>query len=241
MTGDQGSIASLARLHSIPVIKLSGLWSQGVDEIGKYSPDIILVSCFARRLPDSVLSIPGIGCFNLHPSLLPAYRGPVPLFWQFRAGVKEFGITLHRMSSQLDAGNIVVQTTLAMPDGVSAQRASVLLAEAGSELLVRTLSKFTRGESIGSAQDERCASYQGFPSPSDYSVSVSWSAKRLYNFICATRERGMLYPCRVNHRVYWLREVDSWQETGDTGVVINGNTMTIPCSRGLVTARFQAD
>lgn len=241
MTGNQGSIASLARLHSIPVVKLSGLWSQSLDEIGKYSPDVIVVSCFARKLPDSVLSIPRIACFNLHPSLLPAYRGPVPLFWQFRAGVKKFGITLHRMSTQLDAGNIVAQTTVAMPDGVSGQQASGLLAEAGSELLVRNLSKFGRDELIGSPQDERCASYQGFPSPSDYAVSVTWSAKRMYNFICATRDRGVLYPCQVDRRVYWLLGVDSWQETGKSTVVISGNTITIPCSRGFVTARFETD
>jgi len=241
MTGDQGTITSLARLHDIPVIRLSSLWAQSMDEIGGYSPDIIIVSCFARRLPNSILSIPGIGCFNLHPSLLPAYRGPMPLFWQFRAGAKEFGITLHRMSSQLDAGNIVAQTTVAMPDGVSGQRASVLLAEAGGELLVRTLSDFRRDEFIGCPQDERYASYQGFPSPSDYAVSVTWSAKRLVNFICATRGGGVLYPCQLDGRVYRLLEVDSWHDTGDTEVAINGNTITIPCSRGFVTARFQTD
>ena len=241
MTGNEGTIASLARLHHIPLIELSPLWLQGVDQIAKYSPDIIIVSCFARRLPDAVLAIPGIGCFNLHPSLLPAYRGPVPLFWQFRAGVGAFGITLHRMSSQLDAGNIVAQTTLAMPDGVSAQRASLLLAAAGGELLVQALSNSRQDELIGSPQDERYASYQGFPSPSDYAVSVTWPAKRLYNFICATRDRGVRYPCRVDNRVYWLLEADAWQETGDTGLVINGDTITIPCSRGFVTARFQID
>jgi len=241
MIGNEGSIAPLARLHNIPVIKLSGPWSRSLGEIGKYSPDIIVVSCFARKLPDPVLSIPAMGCFNLHPSLLPAYRGPTPLFWQFRAGVEEFGITLHRMSSQLDAGDIVAQTTMTMPNGVSGQRASVLLAEAGSELLVQTLSNFRRDGLIGSPQDEGYASYQGFPSPSDYAVSATWSAKRLYNFICATRDRGVVYPCRLDGRVYWLLEVDSWQETGGSGVVINGNTITIPCSPGFVTARFDAD
>jgi methionyl-tRNA formyltransferase len=241
MSGNEGSIALLARSYNIPVISLSGHWSQSLEKIGKYSPDIIIVSCFARRLPDAVLSIPGIGCFNLHPSLLPAYRGPVPLFWQFRAGVEEFGITLHRMSSRLDAGNIVAQTTVTMPDGVRGRRASTLLAEAGGELLVRTLSDCRRSDWTGSPQEERYASYQGFPAPSDYAVSVTWSAKRLYNFVRATRGRGALYPCRLEGRVYWLREVESWQETGDSGVVISGNTITIPCSRGFVKARLQAD
>ena len=240
-TGIYGSIAALARLHGIPIINLSGLWPRSVDEIAKYSPDIIVVSCFARKLPVSVLTIPRIACFNLHPSLLPAYRGPAPLFWQFRAGVKVFGITLHRVSRQFDAGNIVAQTSLTMPDGVSGQRAGILLAEVGSELLVRTLSGFERAKLTGAPQDERYASYQGFPSPSDYTVSVSWSAKRLYNFICATRDRGVLYACQVDGRIYCLLGVDSWQESGGGGVVISGNIITIPCGRGSVTARFLSD
>jgi methionyl-tRNA formyltransferase len=241
MTGNQGSLICLARLHNIPLIELTGVWWQDADEIAKHSPDIIVVSCFARKLPDPVLSIPAMGCLNLHPSLLPAYRGPVPLFWQFRAAVKDFGITLHRMTSQLDAGNIVAQTTVPMPDGVSGQQASILLAEAGSELLVHTLSNSRHDKLIGAAQHEDYASYQGFPSPSDYAVSVTWSARRLYNFICATRDRGVRYPCQVGNRVYCLLEADSWQATGDSGLVINGNTITIPCSRGFVTARFQGD
>jgi methionyl-tRNA formyltransferase len=241
VTGIHGSIASIARLHDIPIITLSGFWPRSVEEIASYSPDIIIVSCFALRLPAAVLAIPRMGCFNLHPSLLPAYRGPVPLFWQFRDGVEQFGITLHRVSRQFDAGNIVAQTAMSLPDGVSGQRAGVLLAEAGSELLVRTLSDFEEAKLTGAPQDGRCASYQGFPLPSDYAVSASWSAKRLNNFICATRDRGVPYPCPVEAHVYWLLGVDSWQEYGVSEVVISGNMITIPCARGFVTARFRTD
>lgn len=240
MDENLGTVVTLARLHNIPLIGLSGAWSRSVDEMARCSPDIILVSCFARRLPDSVLSIPRLGCFNLHPSLLPAYRGPVPLFWQFRAGARAFGITLHRMASRLDAGNIVAQSTLAMPDGISSQGASQLLAEAGGRLLLETLDECRGTELIGFPQDGRYASYQGFPSPSDYAVNVGWSARRLYNFICATREPGVHYPCRIDSRVYCLLDVASWGETGDSELVISGNTITLPCSPGFVTARFQA-
>ena len=241
MTEQQGSIVSLARLHTIPIIVLSSSWTQSANELAKYAPDIIVVSCFAQKLPESVLSIPLVDCFNLHPSLLPAFRGPAPLFWQFRAGVEQFGITLHRMSAQFDSGDIIAQSRVFMPDGASGKRASELLAEAGGELLIQTLSN-TAAEEWGTyPQDAQQASYQGFPSPSDYEVSVSWPARRLYNFICATRDRGLPYRCKVDDRVYWLLAVDSWQQTSNSGVVISGNTITIPCGRGSVTARFQAD
>ena len=241
LSGNPQSIANVARLHGLPLIDLSGHWSRSLARISSYSPDIIVVSCFARKLPDSVLSIPAMGCFNLHPSLLPAYRGPVPLFWQFRAGVEEFGITLHRMSAQIDAGNIVGQTRLVPHDGLTVQRASVLLAEAGGELLARTLTDSGRDRWLGVPQDDRYASYQGFPSPSDYAVSVSWSARRLDNFICATRDRGTRYPCLIDNQVYPLLEAESWQEEAVPRAVIKGNTITFPCRDGSVTARFEAD
>ena len=160
------TIESLARVHGVPVTGLSGDWSREIPLLERYVPDVILVSCFPWRLPDEVLSIPGLGCFNLHPSLLPAYRGPSPLYWQFRGKVSKFGITLHRMSPQLDAGNIVGQTVVPMPDGVSLQQANRLLADAGGELMKQVLVDIKDGSLTERKQDESQASYQGFP-PSD--------------------------------------------------------------------------
>lgn len=159
-------IESLARVYGVPVIGLSGDWSREVPLLERYAPNVVLVSCFPWRLPDSLLSVPDAGCFNLHPSLLPAYRGPSPLYWQFRDRVTEFGITLHRMSSQLDAGSIAGQARVPMPDGVSLQQANELLADAGSELMKRLLVDIQDGSLTERAQDESQASYQGFP-PSD--------------------------------------------------------------------------
>jgi methionyl-tRNA formyltransferase len=238
---DQGSVEFLAGRHGIPLIRLQGAWSASVDEIAEYMPHIILVSCFARRLPDVVLSIPSMGCFNLHPSLLPAYRGPLPLFWQFRDGCREFGVTLHHMTSRLDAGDIVGQTRLVMPDGVSGRRASVLLAEAGGDLLVDAVSALGRGKAAAIPQNERAASYQGYPVPSDCAVSANWSARRLYNFVCATRGGGMRYPCDIGGRVYRLSDVVSWREAAATEPLISGNTVTIPCNPGYVVARVETD
>jgi methionyl-tRNA formyltransferase len=236
---DPGSVEFLARRHGIPLIRLHGAWQLCADAITEYMPHVILVSCFARRLPDVVLSISTMGCFNLHPSLLPAYRGPLPLFWQFRDGCREFGVTVHQMTSRLDAGDIVGQTRLAMPDGVSGGQASVLLAEAGGDLLVHTLGALRSGKAAALSQDVRAASYQGYPLPGDYAVRANWSARRLYNFVCATRDHGLRYPCDVGGRLYWLSDVLSWQQATAPEPRISGDTLTIPCNPGSVVARME--
>src|SRR5262249_42819339 len=74
--------------------------------------DLILVQMFPRRLPASVLAIPRLGCVNVHPSLLPRYRGPNPVSWQLYNGETEIGITCHRMDASFDTGPILLQWTL---------------------------------------------------------------------------------------------------------------------------------
>ena len=85
------NVEMLARMAGIPLINLNTPLADCVRAIREVSPDILLVSCFGRRLPQQILDIPVHGCFNFHPSMLPAYRGPAPLFWQLHAGYRQKG------------------------------------------------------------------------------------------------------------------------------------------------------
>jgi len=241
ITENQDLLESLALLDDIPVIKLSRDAYEAAEQIKVYSPDIIFVSCFARKIPNEVLLVPAIGCFNLHPSVLPAYRGPNPVFWQFRDGVNEMGMTLHRISAQLDAGDIIGQTIVPVPNGVTMQQANVLLAEAGSRLLLQALSRRGQTGWRGLTQQEEDASYQGFPSDADFTVSTGWPAKRLFNFISATRGQGIVYPCTVDERTFNLVDALSFQETGDSRLVVQGEELTLPCRPGFIRARFMKE
>lgn len=106
---NSGFIQSLAFEHSIPLIKLNETLTDVVLQISSYQPDIILVSCYARLISQSITSVAKMGAFNLHPSLLPCFRGSTPLFWQFRKGTSNFGITLHCVISEFDTGKILSQ------------------------------------------------------------------------------------------------------------------------------------
>ncbi len=237
LTEHSGSVSELARYHGIPVVLLDD-GTRAMARMRQLAPEVILVSCFARRLPDTLLSLPAAGCFNLHPSLLPAWRGPDPLFWQFREGADVFGVSWHRMSSKMDAGAVVAQSRLTMPDGISARQAAVLLAGTGSGLLQNMLSALEQDTVDEIEQDERLASYRSFPRERDFDVSASWLARRLYNFICATRERGRHYPCEIDGRSFHLVRARSWQADAAGPPVISGNRISFSCNHGRLDADF---
>ena len=92
------SILELARERNIPVWKVRQLSnSETIRVFTAYQPDMICVACFSKRIPRDILDIPRLGCLNVHPSLLPANRGPEPLFWSFREGNEQTGVTIHLM------------------------------------------------------------------------------------------------------------------------------------------------
>jgi methionyl-tRNA formyltransferase len=79
-------------------------------------PDLALCWGFPWRIPQAALDVPPLGSVNCHPALLPRHRGLIPLAWAFRDGDAQFGVTWHRMDSELDAGAILAQATVPMLD-----------------------------------------------------------------------------------------------------------------------------
>ena len=80
-----------------------------INKVKSINPDIIFSIYYRKILPKSLLKIPRLGCINIHPSLLPKYRGPIPTAWAIENGESEFGITIHYMDEGIDTGDILVQ------------------------------------------------------------------------------------------------------------------------------------
>jgi methionyl-tRNA formyltransferase len=238
IAAENETIEIFARMTGTPVINLYAPLTQCVREISRLQPDIVIVSCFERILPAEILALPKLGCFNLHPSLLPAYRGPVPLFWQFRDGVERTGVSLHRMTSKIDAGPVVAQAAVILPDGVSNMLATSLLAQQGAELILGFLEQLERGNVIERIQNEREASYRGFPHDDDFCVSTDWPARRIYNFMNATSHWGRGYPCEFDGELFTLAQAQSFTDsaTAPERPADDTNTLVIRCNPGYLTA-----
>ncbi len=207
--------------------------------VDDFVPDFIVVACFEQILPQAFCALARRDCLNIHPSLLPRYRGPTPLFWQLRAGEQGTGVTLHRVTSVIDAGPIIGQQTVGLDDGLGGAEIDERLAAVGAQLFVDALAGGHTGQFPVREQDEERGSYQGSPGADDFWVASDWSARRLFNFIRGTGHWGHAYPIDIDGRQFLLREALAY--TADDALSVpfelSGDEIRIRCTPGTLHAR----
>jgi len=151
-------------------------------------PDAIAVACFPRLLPPALLALPRLGAFNVHPSLLPRYRGPEPLFWVFHDGLEHAGVTIHQMDPGADTGSIAAQSPISLPDGISYSQAQRVCAEVGGRLLVNVLRDAEGGRLVLQPQRDADTSSAPIPTADDLIIGPDWSKRRAANFTAGLAE-----------------------------------------------------
>ncbi|MDH3376333.1 MAG: formyltransferase family protein [Gammaproteobacteria bacterium] len=151
----------------------------------EFAPRCGLVLCFPQRLPAEITRLPTYGCFNIHPSLLPRYRGPSPLFWQFYNGERDGGVTVHRVTENIDAGPIIAQQRMGLHAGLDYAQAQRRFATLGVDLFAECYTQITAGRMNAVPQHEPDASYYPAPTQRDWIITHDWRAERAYRFICA--------------------------------------------------------
>ena len=120
----------------------------------KYEPDVIIVAAYGKLLPPAVLKLPGHGCLNIHPSLLPRYRGPSPVVSAILDGVSTTGVSLMLLDEGMDTGPVIAQQEHALDGSETAGDLTMQLFETGVELLVETLEPWVNGRLQAVSQDE---------------------------------------------------------------------------------------
>jgi methionyl-tRNA formyltransferase len=143
---------------------------------------------YRHMLSDEILQIPSRGAYNLHGSLLPAYRGRCPVNWVLIQGETRTGVTLHHMVKKADAGDIVGQKAVAIEETDTAVSLYRRLCEAAGELLDETLPLMKAGRAPRLPQDISKGSYFGGRRPEDGRIDWRWPAVRIYNLIRAVTE-----------------------------------------------------
>ena len=218
------SILDVARERNIPVWKVWQLSNpETIRVLTLYQPDMICVACFSKRIPREILNIPRLGCLNVHPSLLPANRGPEPLFWTFRDGNEQTGVTIHLMDEGLDSGAIVAQEAIEIPDGINYPELEQLSAELGGKLLAQSVWDMYNGVAVVVRQDETKSSYHPFPTDNDFVVPVAdWHARHVYNFICGVASWENPIHLLVGNKTMYVKKAISYSHVAiaqnDTGV-----------------------
>ena len=129
------------RKSSIPICYFSGDYDRIAEFAQLISADLFLLACYPKHLPSTIAELATLDCLNIHPSKLPRYRGPDPIFWQLRSGEPETGVTIHRVSNQIDSGDILAFRKIEFQSGVRIDQINCEIGICAADLLVESFLK----------------------------------------------------------------------------------------------------
>lgn len=141
--------------HDIPVYQpLRVRDPEFMRILEEITPDIIVVAAFGQLIPKAILDMPEFGCINIHASLLPKYRGAAPIQQAVIDGEKESGVTIMRMGTGLDTGDMISRTVVPLDKNETGGSLFDKLALSGAELLIKTLPSIFDGTAVYEKQPE---------------------------------------------------------------------------------------
>lgn len=143
------------------------------EDIIKINPDMIVVVSYGKILPKSILDLPKYGCINVHPSLLPKYRGSAPIQWAILNGDKTTGVTIMQMDEHMDSGDIIVQKEVEIGENETTGELWNRLSTLSSKLLLEAVKKVFEGTAQYTKQPE---SYTLAPMISKDMAKIDWES-----------------------------------------------------------------
>lgn len=136
----------MALAHQLPIMQPERIRDGDFLEILRsLAPDLIVLAAYGQRLPREIIAQPPLGCLNIHPSLLPKYRGAAPINWAIINGEKVTGVTIMQMTEEMDAGDIILQEEAAIGADETFDQVHDRLAHRGAELLIRAITMAVSG------------------------------------------------------------------------------------------------
>ena len=197
----------VARKYNIPVSQPEKI-RDIVGKLRELNPDLIVVAAFGQILPKEILDIPKRGSLNVHPSVLPKYRGPSPIQSTILDGEEKTGVTIILMDEKMDHGPIIKQQVIRLKGDETFESLSKRLAETGSTLLINTISFWLKEMIESNPQDERDATYTKIFTKEDGEINWRKSAKQI------EREMRAFYPWPGSY-TFWERK-GRWGKRGQS-------------------------
>jgi methionyl-tRNA formyltransferase len=230
------STVEYAEAQQIPLLKVSDADLKKNHEVNSWISETgcnaAFVMTFPFKIPDGILNIPEKGVFNVHYSMLPAYKGSDPVFWQLKNGMKEIGLSIHKMTNILDDGPLVFRKGMVlMPGenyGLAATRLTLLLSQYLSEIFQSIL--LGKYITVDSATQ---ASY--FKRPQAADLTISWEqqpAAEIENLVNAANPKYNGAITYLNGQPIRILEISGVDVKFDPGTVIPGTVFHVDPHHG---------
>jgi methionyl-tRNA formyltransferase len=163
------SVRALAERHGAAMLDVPAINnSDAIAALRSYAPDVVLVMNFDQVLRREFIAAASGQVVNVHPSHLPALRGPCPVFWALAEGRAEAGVSLHLIEDEnIDVGAVLAQRTQPLDRTLSVAETTTALFEQGAALMPQVLQALREGRAVGRPQGIEGASYRSFPDRAD--------------------------------------------------------------------------
>ncbi|MFH1141336.1 MAG: methionyl-tRNA formyltransferase [Chloroflexota bacterium] len=179
-------VKTYALSRGLPVFQPRSLRrEEAVQELASLQPEIIVVAAYGRILPPEALAVPPLGVLNIHPSLLPKYRGPSPVTTALLEGESVTGISVMLMDEGMDTGSILAQRQTSILPHETAGELTHRLFRLGAERLLEVLPEWTAGVMMPVPQDEAMATITRLYTKEDGDLDWSLPAVALARRLCA--------------------------------------------------------
>lgn len=174
-----------AQDHNIPVLQPEKLDDDFLLQISKFDIQLSIVAAYGKIIPQKFLDIPEFGTLNVHPSLLPLYRGSSPIESAILNGDKETGVTIMLLDAKLDHGPLIAQEKQILSDIMTSSELEQILAEKGGELLANSISPWVHKERVAEEQDHDHATFTQKIKKEDGHIDLENNAELNYRKIRA--------------------------------------------------------
>jgi len=212
---------------------------EAVEELRKYEADVFVVAAFGQILSKEILTMPRLGCVNIHASLLPKYRGASPINWCIINGEKETGVTIMQMDEGVDTGDILSTVTVKIADDETAETLFEKLSEAGAKLIVDTLPRLERGEITPVKQNDAESSHTKMMSKSLGEIDWHKSAAEIERLVRGLNSWPSAYTYINGKSVKLWRcmvadtDFNGMEQAG--GIVnVTKDTIEVACGKGIL-------
>lgn len=235
-----GPVKQVALEHNIPVEQPLALKEAKIQQtLRDYRPDIMVVAAYSLLLPQDVLDIPTYGCFNIHASLLPRWRGAAPIQRAIQAGDRYTGVTIMQMAAGLDTGDMLHKTTLEITAAEGGQSIHDQLSQQGASALMYVIEQLVSKQLTPEVQDDKLSTYAHKLQKSEGEIDWSTSATAIDYLIRAfdawptayTYYRGKPLKCLA-------ASVVEYQGSAPAGSVINESNAGIDIATGQDAVRL---
>ncbi|MBU3643966.1 MAG: methionyl-tRNA formyltransferase [Candidatus Methylopumilus sp.] len=239
-------VKQVALQHDILVMQPETLKDAQVQQhIQSLNADVMLVAAYGLIIPSAVLNMPRLGCFNIHASLLPRWRGAAPIQRALLAGDSHTGVTIMKVVPALDAGDMIVKGNIAIGTRDTAQSLHDKLAQQGAELLLQVMQTLSQHEEIeAEAQDESLVTYAEKLQKSEAIIDWQQSATQISRQVRAFNPFPVAHSLLLGEvcRIWMATDASTRDDSSEANpsshqpgqIVGLGDSIDVACGEGIL-------